>query len=630
MTNLITRTFDRFLESRGFIKESDLPISPSIIMSGELTASKKYSGLDLADEWLSNYSKERLERLSMVSSWVFSNIVAISTEVSMAKYSVKEREPDERLKDVINHPLEVVIETPTQIPLLDASFCYTFATMWYLMRGEAYWMLVKNQSETELLEMYPIPTPRITPVPDEENYIAYFAYQADFQEEPIPLPVEDILYWRFPDPFNYHRGMGKVQAYRMAMETDFLATQWNVDSFEKGLALQTLLGLDPKLSKVQYEAAKQEIIQELVEARKRFIIARSGKIDAQVFGMTKREAEYLSGREMSRREIDRIFGVPEGYWSEKANRANAEASRATFLERAVWPHLVSLGRAITAQVLRPIYGEGLVGEYEDIRPRNRELEMRERSQTWLTQTYNEVRQEQGFDDHPDQDVGQAPFTGATQAYLLKLKAALDKEMAQLQAGMMGGGGIPASPAVPASISGNGGSVTKTGLALGGPEHTALVAAAMARFELGLQEVGKWRRFAHRALKAGEELTGFNSAYLPPEAEEYVVDYLTKCTDEQQLSMLFEGDHLRRLMYKPVIEALKAITPPDPWKPKKKRSGPPLADGVSLVDYLAGDQNQAEMDQVWTEAMEELFGDDLPLLEAEVEEKTTYDGKETEL
>jgi len=121
--------------------------------------------------------------------------------------------------------------------------------------------------------------------------------------------------------------------------------------------------------------------------------------------LNHKELEFLAGREFNREETDRIFGVPAGFWAKEASRANTEAARATLIEFTVHPLHVAVAEAVTSQIIIPRYGNGLRGRFEDIRPRDRELLVKERNQYWQVKTVDEARLDLGLTELDDAVLG---------------------------------------------------------------------------------------------------------------------------------------------------------------------------------------------------------------------------------
>lgn len=377
--------FDRFLDSAmtrlGYAKAKDLHTLP--VLAGE---TPRYES-----DW-EGFSTQQREQLAITSAWVYSDIRAIANEVANAAFMVKQRQGEDWI-DIPEHPFEQLWATPNRN--MSSQWLIQYTVWWLLLRGEAY-LLKAYQRAGELAELWPAPASRMAPIPDAQNYIGGFKYLPSDGQQPVRLETRQVVFMRLPNPFDYHRGLSPLSAYRMALETDMAASKWNRDAFTNEVTLRTLLSMPQETAPTTFTACKAEIEDQLVTAKKRYIIARAGDLDVKQLSMSQKDAEYLAGREFTREEIDRVFGVPAGYWAKEATRANTEAARATLIEQAVWPLLKLIAGDLTSQLIALDYGQDFRGVFEDVRVRDRSLQVQERQAYWQVQTVNEARAELGL------------------------------------------------------------------------------------------------------------------------------------------------------------------------------------------------------------------------------------------
>ena len=393
--------FDGWIDSTirrlGYIKAQNNDAGRDMIWAGEAPLGAT------VEDW-SDWSDEQRERLAITSSWVYSDIKGIANEASQADIGIYERKGEE-LEEVIDHEFEQIMRRPNDF--MGGTWLRQYTLYWWLLRGEAYWLKVFDQAG-QVREIWPLPASRMRPIPDPVTYISGYGYKGQQGEPEQRLEPEQVCFFRFPNPFDYHRGLSPMSAYRLALETDVSAARWNRDFFNNGAALQMILSV-PQMTSPQFEQVKLDINQQLLDEQRRFLVARAGDIKAEAVTVAQRDSEFLAGRDFSRQEIDRIFGYPAGYWSEKANRANAEAAKATLIDQAVWPLLVMMHDEITAQIVQPAYGEQYVARYQDIRLRNRDLELKERGLYFQAQTLDEVRAVLGKEPFSDNELGETLF-----------------------------------------------------------------------------------------------------------------------------------------------------------------------------------------------------------------------------
>jgi len=272
--------YDRWLQSAlerlGYTKASAVPLS--VAFSGEAPL-----GGGHVEGW-GSWTREQQERLALQSSWVYSDIQLIAREcagVDLGVYS----QIGEELEAIEAHPFELLMRRPHRH--FSKAFVLQYTVTWLLLRGEAYLWQVGDLAG-ELAALVPIPANRMRPIPDREEYISHYAYQPRYGGKSVPIPMEQVVFFRFPNPFDYHRGLAPLTAYRMAMETDLEMVQWNADSYEKGSPLRQIISLPAELRNEVYEQAKADLLRELVEKGKRYVIARAGQLDAKDVGASQK------------------------------------------------------------------------------------------------------------------------------------------------------------------------------------------------------------------------------------------------------------------------------------------------------------------------------------------------------
>lgn len=449
-----------------------------------------------------SYDQERYERVSLSSSWVFSNIDAIAKEASTSRIQVFTLEGEKR-RPIIDHPFELVMRRPN--PWMGSSFLKRYTATWQLLRGEAYWMLVPNKMG-ELAEIWPLPSNRVFPVPDPTGYISGFGYKDDTGNIKFLLP-ENVCYIREPNPFNYHRGLSKLAAYILPMLTDLEALRWNKDTFSNEAALKTLISLPADMQQANFETIREEIIREIINGKKRYMITRAGDVTAKTLGLSQREMEFLEGRAFTREEIDRVFGIPAAFWDKNATEANAKIAREIFTSIAVWPMMILQAEEMESQILRRWYetDETEIVQYQDIRPKNRDQDAKDEERRIQSMTVNEVREMRGQGEHPNELYGSLAWTLRTSVRSLRLFDGLEAP------------NVSAVPNLAAADERPNDKITPG-------EETANIEANEANAASGIAEEGKgayvdlrrWRSIAAREIRNdGKATYRFKSDFVEP-------------------------------------------------------------------------------------------------------------------
>lgn len=472
---------DRQIQQMGYVKagtqKGSVPITS--LFRGEAPAHV---------DTFAKFSEAEWERLAITSSWIYSDANLIAGTFSSAKLKAM-RHDGEDLQEEANHPFEVLMRKPN--PYIGRAHLWRYTLLWLLLRGEAYWWNV-HTPRGELAEIWPIPADRMEPIPDPKTFIRGYRYTYQDGTQREILPPWSVTFFRLPNPFDYHRGMSPISACRLGLKTDRAAQEWNFNSFEKGAPLRMMVSLPEDLGPLEFETFKQDIRDQFAEGMQ-YLIGRAGSLDAKAIGMVPADLEFLAGREFTREEIDRVYGIPAGFWAKEATRANSEAADNVLLEKTIMPLHTLCAEQVTTQTLTSYDDPDLCVVFEDIRKEDRALVVEERQQYWQVYTVNEARAELGMEELED------PILGGT------LVPLATKQQAP---GGFGGGAAP-------------------------PEEEPF---EIAEFKADLR---RWRALALRRHREGKSLDyDFESDYIPPEVKAGILGALQNATDEEAIRNAF--------------------------------------------------------------------------------------------
>jgi HK97 family phage portal protein len=407
----LTKALDRL----GVIRRRDLDnfLPPSAVFAGETWPGSEYN---IYARW----SEYELQRLAITNPWVYSAQDIISNEIAKGIIGVERRSKKEGEKWLpeIDHDFERIVEGRPN-PYMSQFFTWKYQVMWLCLQGEAYWMNVPDKTG-ELRQLYPLPANRVVPVPDPsgERLFSYFAYSPVTGAAPQKLLPEQVCFHRFPHPFDYHRGMSPVSAYLTSLKIDTEARRFDLEDFQNGLTLKHLVSMRPETTERDRLGAQADLERGRKEGL-RYMLIRAGQIDVKA--LEGRRGDNGDVRQLTREEADFIFGVPEGIRAANATEANATVAWNTFLNSTIWPLMCMLDEDMTAQIVHRFYGEDLRAKFEDVRPQNIELKLKEKDNRRKAQTYDEARAADGLEPHPDPDIGGAPYTVAGAVYLEKIR-----------------------------------------------------------------------------------------------------------------------------------------------------------------------------------------------------------------
>jgi len=407
-----------------------------------------------------------------------------------------------------------------------------------LLSGEAYLYCIPGADG--VAEIWPIPSWYMEPIPDPKAFIRGYVFKAPGATDGIMLDPRMVCYSRLPNPFDPRRGLSPLVSILDAIESDLAMRAWNKNFFSKENAAPTGIIAVPKDTlDTDMARIRQEIADFFGGGQRRVGVARAGDLAWTPFDRSQKDMEFLSGREFARGEIERAFGIPEGYFAKDATRANSEGAKATMIEMAVWPKLTLLAEDLNAQIIPAYYGPDERAEFDDIRPRNRALELQELGAYAQFLTVDELRKLVDYDDLGDyrgllllEELKKAtplpgtPASEEAEAAIAAMEAAAEAEAPVEEVMPADDAGLPpAEESLPLDAETppieEGGTVPEEGIK----------AADLAR----------WERKALKALKArGKAAVGFESAAIAPEEAERISEALRAAQTPQDVRAAFKA------------------------------------------------------------------------------------------
>ncbi len=530
-----------WLDRRGYISEKRIPLGPDLFSAGALLRGEITPGE--AMNTYADYSGVEFQRLAITNYPIYRNVMLIGRIISEADFIIEERDPDSDTgwtKVEGHHYSRIMEEAPNKF--MSSAYIWLYQVVWLNIRGESYWLQVPDGFGIPN-QVYPLPADRVKPlpslVPNALQPIRGYAYTPVSGKEPEIIQPEQICYHRFPNIVHYYRGMSPISSYLIGLQTNFEAQKTDLEDFQHRLRLQKLLSMPLGTSNPEFSIALADL-QEQEAQGQRWRLIRAGDLKSETISGNRLETQAeIFG--LTEHQANAALGVPDGIWDKDANRASAQEHRATLIENTVWPIMSMMAQDITVQVVVPNYGPDFRARFEDIRPRNRELILKETESAREAQTYDEARKAEGNDPHPDPDVGMAPFESAGQAYILKMQAGLGFT-ASLAPPMPDSNGVQVLP--PASP-----------LQITAPAQPDTIQARAEQLDLK-----RWKSVSLRLLRKGKSPADYD---FQPEAlssfKRYLYqEYLKNTTSEAQIKALFSTKNGAFDAADIYIEALKGL------------------------------------------------------------------------
>jgi len=382
---------DNIANRLGYAKYSSNMRAPAIF--GRMAEANQFN---IPSGKLSQTQAELYQRISWVNIAV-SNVAKLASTV---KFEVKSIE-GEKLTQIDNHPFEQLLRKPnplqSRFEFLETTYAFRKLT------GNAYWWLNKTSEKVAPAEIWTVSPHQIKPVPDKNLFIKGYLYDPGDGSE-MPLEAWEVVHFKEFHPNNPFVGLSPIESIAAQAVGDMKATEWNAKFFgESNARLPGILSFadpieDGEWEKLRNEAKEKSKTRDLMFLRN----TGAGGINFVSTGITQKDMEFLAGRAFTKEEIFGLFAPGlASILAINATEANAKTGENTLISKAVYPMQVSMAEKITSEIL-PLYGENLVGEFEDIRPKDRELQLREEEVFSKTHTVNEIRMKY-YGDNPITD-----------------------------------------------------------------------------------------------------------------------------------------------------------------------------------------------------------------------------------
>lgn len=401
---------DRLLAPFGYSKASPRP--PGALLS--MADSQRWEMPDAS-------VAEKQIRLYAMLTWIATAIDHVAGIGSAGIFSVMETgtalDDDQDDEDIPNHPFELLLRRPN--PKQSRGEFLRDSLSWYKATGNLYWHLNKTSEFVPPDELWIVPSTMIKPIPDGKSFILGYEFTAPGKSAEF-IPPWQILHLKTFNPFSPFVGLSQLQSLALDAYGDIAQQKWNLKIFDKEngtlpivLAFKHMIG-DPEWAKMKKEKDDRSSVMMLRGVGDTVQLLQAAS--------NRKEMDFLAGRTFTKEEIyDKLAPGLASILSVNATEANAIAGKSTLIEFAVWPLLDQLAQKITSEIL-PLYGENLVGEFDDMRQTNRIIDLQEQAEFAKYHTVNEVRAEY-YDEGPLE----------IDPEILKLKAAADAEQAKLDA-----------------------------------------------------------------------------------------------------------------------------------------------------------------------------------------------------
>lgn len=333
----------------------------------------------------------------IASEAVKAAVDAFANRVSSTALLLYERAADGELEQLKRHEALDVLANPN--PFLTRTRLLWHLTSDLLLSGNHYWFLAGPRRGAPI-EVWRLNPRRTRVVLSKTDYVT--GYVTEIDGDNVPLGASEVIHFRRPNPFDDHDlyGLPDLVAAALAASTAREMGEWNRQMFGTNYAVPAgVLNVDDYVDDAAFEQMKKDWRAQYGSGQRRTAFLRGGRAQYQTIGLSQTDVDFLAGSKWQAELIYRVFGTYHLLPAEYAD--DRKVNERIFLEEHAWPLLVEIAETVSDQFLTfwgPAEGAGqLVAEFDDIRPRERALELEEDRERKKTLTFNEARALSGSD-----------------------------------------------------------------------------------------------------------------------------------------------------------------------------------------------------------------------------------------
>jgi HK97 family phage portal protein len=345
----------------------------------------------------------------------------IMNTFGMAKPVVKKLDGGRYTEVKPDHPLQMLLNYPSYRGFSRYQM-FSHHIGRTILEGNAFWYLKGSKNAPESVEILPSRYMVIVANPDngqveKYRYMPLSPGNATIGGE--ELHPDTIMHLPSFNPNNAYWGLSWLSAGMVEVNADDAMARWNQNFFGPRNAIPNMaVEIAGMMDEKQFQQMKQDWARR-GGLQRETIFFRSGggynKVQIHNIGATPMELSFLESRKLNRKLLLDLFGIPEALLDKEATEASSITAERQYYEM-VWGLLNMLAETLTLELatfFTKKQGDLIVG-FEDIRPVNEELKIKQIESMRPYLEINEVRAKQWqlppveWGDKPVEGSGAAP------------------------------------------------------------------------------------------------------------------------------------------------------------------------------------------------------------------------------
>ena len=173
------------------------------------------------------------------------------SEVQWTLFDVSDRN---KPKQIYDHPVLDLLHLCN--PFQTSEELIALDTIYMESLGESFWVLNSNQNNEpgEII----LPYPEMMSVVPSKQFPFVKGYVYGSGEQAVPLDVNQVIHFKYPNPLNQYRGLGQAQAIGINLSAEKNADKWVDQFFYNSARPDGVIQFDYSISDEQFEKLKKQ------------------------------------------------------------------------------------------------------------------------------------------------------------------------------------------------------------------------------------------------------------------------------------------------------------------------------------------------------------------------------------
>jgi HK97 family phage portal protein len=339
------------------------------------------------------------------------NIARVPLKVMTGKKGDKDKE-----KEMDTGQLYDLFEQPN--PYMSKRELIEATEVYMGLRGEAFWVLEGRTNVTQVPKEIWVWNPdRFREVKDQNGWLT--GWEVENVGGKVIVPAEDVIQFKYFNPFNMHRGMSPLTASSLPVKSHYNASKYNEIFFEQGASLGGFVQVKEEMTDPAFNRMKNQLKERHQGlSNMHTIMLLEGGAEFKDTKISHKDMEFIKSKKVGREEIFAVYkvnAVVGGLFEDVKSYQGQEIAHKTFWKECLIPKMTNREEKIWQQFTMKIKGgrewvkfdlTGIEALQEDL-----ESKMKIAKEMWMMGVpLDEINRKLnlGLENLPDADLGWIP------------------------------------------------------------------------------------------------------------------------------------------------------------------------------------------------------------------------------